>query len=377
MAQVARTDRSLFGVTIALVFFGLVMVYSASSVMAHVKFNSEYYFVARQAAWVVASIATLLFFKNLPYRRLRNPVVAFGGVGAVVVLLALAYWVDPRHRWIDFKFFHVQPAELAKPAVIVFLAFFMTHRARAINNRHTLMPAALAVGLVTVGVVLADLGTAVVLGLTAGAILYVAGMDRRYFVALIAGSILFVGAAIASKPYRLARVVQFVDPHYELIAKIDPSGGIREYLGRSVAARSSNYQADQSKIAIGDGGVTGVGLMQGRQKLFYLPEAHTDFIFAVIAEELGLPGTMGLLLAFGVILWRGMLAALRTEDDFGRYLALGLTVSIVVQALFNISVALALVPTKGITLPMISFGGSSLLSTLAMMGVLMNVSENS
>ncbi|MBZ5586374.1 MAG: FtsW/RodA/SpoVE family cell cycle protein, partial [Acidobacteriia bacterium] len=285
------------------------------------------------------------------------------------------------HRWLRAGPVGVQPSELAKPALVIFLAFFVTWRGRAINNaRYTLAPAALAVGLVIFGVVIKDLGTAMVLGGTAAIVFFVAGLEWRY--CFIAGSVAMAGVLvfIVLEPYRLVRVVQFFDPELKKIEKVDPHGAFKAYLqrnmNRSLAGHDTNYQQEQSKVAVGAGGAIGLGLMNGRQKLLYLPEAHTDFIYAVVGEEMGLIGAMGVLVGFGLIFWRGLRAAWKMQDGFGRYLALGATSVVVVQAFFNISVVLGILPTKGIPLPMISYGGSSLLSTLALMGILMNVSEH-
>jgi cell division protein FtsW len=174
----------------------------------------------------------------------------------------------------------------------------------------------------------------------------------------------------------VARIVGYVDRDFSIIGRFDPDGNIQQYLHKSLTSRDTGYQSEQSKIAVGTGGVLGAGLMQGKQKLLYLPEAHTDFIYAVVSEEMGLVGSVGVLLAFLLISWRGLRAAVRMPDDFGRYLALGVTTIVVVQGLMNISVVLGMMPTKGIPLPLVSSGGSSLLSTLASLGILMNVSEH-
>jgi cell division protein FtsW len=271
----------------------------------------------------------------------------------------------------------VQPSELAKPALVILLAFFVTWRARAINNpRYTLVPAAMAVGLVILAVVVADLGTAIVLGAAAALVFFVAGLEKRY--CAIVGALAMIGLVffVFSKTYRLARVVMFFDPQFKIIEKFDRQGTIKKRLQESLVTRDTNYQLEQSKIAVGAGGSVGLGYMAGRQKLLYLPEAHKDFIYAVAGEELGMIGSVGLLLGFGLIFWRGIRATLRINDDFGRYLALGLTVVVVVQGFMHMSVVLGMMPTKGIPLPMISYGGSSLVSTLASLGMLMNVSEH-
>jgi cell division protein FtsW len=184
--------------------------------------------------------------------------------------------------------------------------------------------------------------------------------------------------AVAAKPYRLTRIIGYVDPEYKVVDQFDAKlhTNLRGYMRKSLTTKDTSYQSEQSKIAVGAGGVMGQGLSMGKQKLLYLPEAHTDFIFAVVGEELGLIGTVGVLLAFGVILWRGIRATVLIPDEFGRYLALGVTTMLVVQAFMNMSVVLGMMPTKGIPLPMISFGGSSLLSTLASLGILMNISEH-
>jgi cell division protein FtsW len=384
MAQTLKTDRILFVSTMAMVSFGLVILYSASSINAQVdpRYNSAWYFVIRQFGWAVASIIAMMTLKKMHYRKMYNPSVAFIAMGLALLMLVAVYFIDSaHHRWLrlpgSLAVVGVQPSELAKPALVIFLAYFLTWKARAINNRrYTLAPAAIAVGFLIGAVVKADLGTAVVLGAAAAASFFVAGLEIRY--CMIAAALAMVGvlASIAAEPYRLARVVKFVDPQLKLVSRIDKSGRVKAQIEKSIATHDTNYQLEQSKIAVGEGGPIGVGLMNGVQKLRYLPEAHTDFIYAVVGEELGLVGALALLLGFGAIFWRGLRATWRMNDDFGRYLALGATVTIVVQGLMNMSVVLGMMPTKGIPLPMISYGGSSLLSTMALLGMLMNVSEH-
>ena len=377
MALRLRTDWILFTTIICIVFFGAVMIYSASSVMAELKFHSSQYFAIRQAFWVAAGLAVFLIMKRIHYRKWQQSTVAFTALGVTLLLLAAVYFIDShQHRWIRMGFIGLQPSELAKPALVMFLAFFIALRGRAINNRHTLLPAALAVGFVAVGVVVADLGTAVVLGFTAATVFYVAGLELRYFV--IAGLIAMVGVGytVYQKPYRLRRIVEYVDPGYQRLSKWDKQGVIKARLEKSLTTKDTNYQSEQAKIAVGVGGLAGQGLMQGRQKLLYLPEAHTDEIYAVVGEELGMLGCVGVLAGFVLILWRGIRASMLIPDDFGRYLALGITTMIVVQAFMNMTVVLGMAPTKGIPLPMISFGGSSLLSTMASLGLLLNISEH-
>jgi len=378
MAQRLKTDWILFTTVVLMVLFGSVMVYSASSVVADIRQGSSYYYAIRQLVWIVIAIPLMMFFKRLHYRKLQTPAVAFTLIGVVMMLLVAAYLADPRqHRWIRFPVFGgLQPAELAKPAIVLFLAYFIAQRSRAINSRSTLMPALLALGFITAAVVVADLGTPIVLVSTAAVMFCVAGLERRYIAMAGVLGVLACCVAVAAKPYRLARVVSFADPSFKYVDKFDTHGWIRSQMKKTVTARDTNYQIKQAVIAVGSGGPIGVGLMQGRQKLFYLPESHTDMIFAVVGEEFGLFGSIAVMTGFLIILWRGIRATVLIPDEFGRYLALGITTMLVIQAFFNISVVLGLVPPKGIPLPMISFGGSSLLVTLASMGILLNVSEH-
>jgi cell division protein FtsW len=376
MAQRLKTDWTLFFTVVVMVCFGLVIVYSASSVMAELKFKNANYFIVQQAVWAMGSFLVLMFFKSVDYRRFKDPVWAFAPLGIVVALLVVVYFADPRrHRWVNIGGHGFQPSEFAKPALIVFLAWFLAQRLRAINNPRTLITALVSIVVLAGMVVVADLGTAVVLVLTGVVMFYVAGLERRYLLAAVAAGLLVAVFAIVAKPYRLARIIGYVDPEYTMMDRIDRSGHVKAYLQKSLAARDTHYQALQSKIAVGSGGVLGLGLMEGKQKLLYLPEAHTDFIYAVVGEELGLWGSTAVLAGFFLILWRGLRLFFVAPDDFGKYLALGITASVVIQALINMSVVLDMGPTKGIPLPMISYGGSSLLSTLISLGMLLSVSE--
>jgi cell division protein FtsW len=377
MAQRLKTDWVLFTTVILMVIFGSVMIYSASSVVAEIRQGSSYHYALRQLVWIAIAIPVMMFFKRFHYRNLQTPAVAFTLMGGVIILLALAYVLDPsQHRWIRFRFIGLQPAELAKPAIALFLAYFIAMRSRAINSKYTLLPAILAIGFITSAMVKSDLGTPIVLVGTAAVMFLVAGLEKRYIAIAFLVGVLACCAAVAAKPYRLVRVITFVDPQLRLVDKFDTHGWIRAQMKKSITAKDTNYQIEQAKIAVGSGGLVGLGLMQGRQKLFYLPESHTDMIYAVIGEEFGLFGATAVLVGFLVVLWRGIRATVLIPDEFGRYLALGITTMIVIQAFFNISVVLGIVPPKGIPLPMISFGGSSLVVTLASMGILLNVAEH-
>ncbi|HLH40535.1 MAG TPA: FtsW/RodA/SpoVE family cell cycle protein [Bryobacteraceae bacterium] len=374
-----KTDWILFLTILAMVGFGMVMLYSASSAVAELRYHvPPYHFVVRQLLWAVGSFLVLMYFKRRDYRTFNTPAWAFSGLGIVLGLLVIVWFADPRaHRWFQVKGLgSVQPSEFAKPALILFLAYFIARRAKSINQRHALLQVFVAVAMLAVLVVVADLGTALVPVITAVIMLWVAGLERRYMLGVGAAAVLLVMVAIGSRGYRVGRIISYFDPDYSKIETIDTHHWVRNYVQRSTSVRDASYQPRQSKIAVGAGGVLGVGLMQGKQKLMFLPDAHTDFIYATVAEELGLWGATAVLAGFLVILWRGARLFVRASDEFGKYLALGVTVAIVVQAMINISVVLDMAPTKGFPLPMISFGGSSLLSTLLCLGMLLSVSDH-
>ena len=374
-----KTDWILFLTILAMVGFGMVMLYSASSAVAELRYHvPPYHFVVRQLVWAVASFLVLMYFKRRDYRTFNTPTWAFSGLGIVLGSLVAVWFADPRaHRWFQLKGLgSFQPSEFAKPALILFLAYFIARRSKLINERHTLLQAFVAVAMIAVLVVVADLGTALVPVITAVIMLWVAGLERRYMIWVGIAATVLVMFAVVSRGYRVGRIISYFDPDYSKIETIDTHHWVRDYVQRSTTVRDASYQPRQSKIAVGAGGVLGVGLMQGKQKLMFLPDAHTDFIYATVGEELGLWGATAVLGGFLVILWRGARLFIRAGDEFGKYLALGVTISIVVQALINMSVVLDMAPTKGFPLPMISFGGSSLLSTLLCLGMLLSVSDN-
>ena len=381
MAQRLRTDWMLFGTIVAMVCFGLVMIYSASSVVAQLnpRIKSSIYFAAHQLVWAALSFAGLMYFKRRDYRVLQSPGWAFGSLGVVLFLQILVYFFDPKtHRWFRLEGVGtLQPSEFAKPALAIFFAYLVTEKQDAINSKRTMAAASLALAVIAAAVGFGDLGTALVLIIPAAIVFYVAGLQRKFvLIALLTGLVFSIGF-VAWKPYRMARIIGFFDPQYKLISVIDRQERVKRYVSESVTTRDAGYQVRQSKIAVGSGGFAGLGLMQGKQKILYLPEAHTDFIYAVVGEELGLFGCTAVLAGFLVILWRGLQLCWMAPDEFGRYLALGVTSSIVIQALINMSVVLGMGPTKGIPLPMISAGGSSLMSTLMCLGMLLSVSERS
>ena len=360
MAKRVSVDRWLFIVTLLLVFVGLVMVFSASAVMAKERYHSGYFFLLRQVGWAIAGFAAMIFGMQVDYKKLKHPGAVFSLLGLTTLMLISVFFLDRAHhthRWIHFSGFSFQPSELAKPALILFLAFFLETRSRSMDDwRNTLLPAVLPT-LVFIGLIVfqPDLGTAIACAAITICILFVAGLEIKYLAYSFVGSLLPLYFLIFHVAYRRDRILAFLNPYS------DPQG--------------RGFHIIQSLIAVSTGGLTGVGLMEGKEKLFYLPEPHTDFIFSVLGEELGLLGCMAVVSLFALFLWRGVRTALRTQDLFGRFLAVGITSMVVVQAFINISVVLGLMPTKGIPLPLISYGGSSLFINLACIGVLLNITK--
>ena len=362
MAKRVSVDRWIFVVTVLLVSIGLMMVFSASAVLSREKFGSAYTFLIRQAVWAVAGLIAFAVLMNTDYRKLKSPPIVFSLLGVTLFLLVAVFFLDRSHnvhRWIRLGAASFQPSELAKPALILFLSYFMAERGSDLSDwKRTLLPAAVPTLLFTALIMKQpDLGTALMCLAVSGAIFFTAGMQMRYLGYAFAAMVPVLYVMLWRVPWRRARLMAFMDPF------ADPQG--------------SGFHTIQSLIAVSTGGVTGAGLMEGKQKLFYLPEPQTDFIFAVTAEELGLIGSLIVVALFGIFCVRGFRAAMKAKDPFARYLAVGITTMIGVQALFNISVVLALLPTKGIPLPFLSYGGSSFIVMLAGVGILLNVSQQS
>ena len=367
LARRSDTDRWLFGVTLVLCLLGTVMIFSASAVTAQQQYGHSYFFVARQVVWLVFGLLGMFALMRLDYHCLREPAVVYTALCLVVVLLVGTFFLDKSHathRWIRLGPVGIQPSELAKLAVILYLAWFLDLRRRTPSSLEfrkqdllqTILPAVAPI-LVCVGLIVAqpDLGTSVDIVLIMMAILFVAGLSWKW-VAVGAGAALpALFALIYFVTYRQVRLLSFLHPDS------DPQG--------------AGFQLLQSLIAVGSGGFTGVGLMESKQKLFYLPEAHTDFIYAVICEELGFIGAVIVITLFAVYAWRGLRASFNAPDGFGSMLALGVTAMVLCQSLINFAVVLGMMPTKGIPLPFVSYGGSSLLVMLLATGVLLNVSQ--
>ena len=364
MARTLKSDKVLFITTLVLVCVGVVMVFSASAAITREKRLDDYHFVIRQAVWAVLGIAVLAAAMRVDYRRYRNDVFIWGLLGAVTVALVVVLSgtevkeVNGAKRWLNLGPLGIQPSELAKLACVLFAAMMLERRAHRINEiKYSLLPIGLVVGgLAALIYPEPDFGTAMSLVMIAGVMAFAAGLSYKH---MIGGALIIVPVLVLmmlSKDYRVDRWTSFFDPW------ADPQG--------------DGYQAVQSQVAVGSGGVLGRGLNEGRQKLLFLPEPHTDFIYSVIGEEFGLVGSTAVLACFGIIIWRGLRIAVRAEDAFGSLVALGVTTMVGAQALVNISVALSLLPTKGISLPLVSSGGSSLLVSLAGIGILLNISQH-
>ncbi len=361
MARQISSDKLLFTVTVALVMFGLVMIYSASAVLAIEKHGNPFYYVFRQGIWVLLSFIAMLVTMHIHYRTWNNRVLVFSLlVISAVLLIAVLFMpaIANVHRWFRIGPASIQPAELAKFPMILFLAWHLAKKQGQIESFwQTILPAFLVCGQMAFLIVIEpDLGTALmIVGITV-ALLFLAGMSWKYFAGFAVVAIPLAYILIFSVDYRRQRLISFWNPEAD--------------------AQDSGFQILQSLIALGTGGIKGTGLANGIQKLFYLPEPHNDFIFAIVGEELGLIGTVGLLLAFIFFLWRGLKIAWKAPEPFGQFLAAGITVMIVLQALINISVVIGILPTKGLPLPFISSGGSSLLVSMTGVGVLLNISQN-
>ncbi|MDI6892125.1 MAG: putative lipid II flippase FtsW [Actinomycetota bacterium] len=349
----------LLGSTIVLLLFGLIMILSASSVMAYAKEGDSYYYLKRQLLWALVGLAAMGIFSRFNYRNFRKLSVA----GIILALFCLVLVLIPNigraaggaSRWLPLGPFAFQPSEFAKLAIILYVADVLTQRRGEIHDlTQLLVPVVPVVGFASALVILQpDMGTAVAICFVSYVLVFLAGARLRHVFGLgVAGSLaaLFF---IFSEEYRRQRFIAFLNPW------VDP--------------RKSGFQIIQSLLAFGSGGIRGLGFGMSRQKFFYLPAAHTDFIFAIIGEELGLIGTLFVVLMFAVLAITGMRIAFRSRDVFGRLLGSGITCMILSQALINMGAVTGILPVTGIPLPLLSFGGSSLVFTLCGIGILLNI----
>ncbi len=348
-------------VTLALLFIGVVMVYSASAVLSERLYDDATRFLKKQTLWVGLGVLAMLLAAQFPYRywqRLIFPMIVVTSIALIAVLTPLfGLEINGSRRWLRLGYFSIQPSEVARLTLVMYLAAYLVKRREHLGDFATgFLPPICTVGfLMTLVLVEPDFGTAAVMGTVTGILMFVGGARLRHLLGTTLLSLPVLYAMVMKTGYRKERILAFLDPWK------DPT--------------DKGFQIIQSFIALGQGGAMGMGLGEGRQKLFFLPYPHTDFIFAVIGEELGLMGTILVVGLFVLLAWCGMRIALCAPDLFGQYLAFGITLMIVLQAQVNMAVVTGLLPTKGLALPLLSYGGSSLVVNLVGIGILLNISK--
>lgn len=357
-----RIDWFMFAIAASLALFGAMMVYSASAMFSLKETDSasQYTYFYKQIGFTIGGLIAMYIVSRIDYHIFQKPWIVYGVVGITVVLLLAVFAFPPingARRWIRFAGVSFQPSELAKVALPIFLAYYLTKKEELVGDlKEVVLPCLAGLGVLGGLVFLEkDLGTTIVLCAIFSAVYFAAGARLIHIGTVAAGLVAIGVGAILFAPWRIARLMAFIDPY--------------KY------ADDEGYQVVQSLYAIGSGGVLGEGFANGKQKLFYLPYPYSDFIFSVVGEELGLVGTLAVVLTFGLLLWRGARAAVLAPDRFGNLLGIGIITGIIVQALFNISVVTSILPAKGIPLPFISYGGSSVVVTLLGVGVLLNISK--
>ena len=355
-------DHTLLIVTMVLALVGLVMVFSASAVVAGNRFHDSGYFLKRQLAWLTFGFVLLHVASRVDYvwwKRLSVPLLGLMVLLLVMVLIpSLGVAAKGARRWLRLGPISIQPAEMVKLVAVIYLAAYLTKKEDRITSFSSgLLPVLFVIGLLS-GLVLLepDLGTAVVIGLVTIGLLFLGGAQVKHLLGLGLCAVPVVLVLVLGSSYRRQRLLTFLAPWKD--------------------ASNAGFQITQSFLAFGSGGPFGVGLGEGKQKLFFLPEAHTDFVLALVGEELGLVGTGAIILLFALFVVRGFQIAARARMPFGRYLGIGITMLIGGQALVNAAVATGMLPTKGLTLPFVSYGGSSLVISLLAVGILLNISRD-
>ncbi len=359
MARRAAYDHVILLALLVLVGFGLVMAFSASGMVSLERYGVSTRIFQRQLISVGIGLVVFWITAHWDYRRYATPAFIYPALAVTLILLVLALVLptgqDVR-RWIQVGPTRFQPSELAKLGVVVFVAYYLTRYRSSLQSFALLMPLLGIVGVVLALIVVEpDLGTAFVIGLTVAALLFLGGVRLAYLLGLAGICVPVFLFLVLSASYRKDRILAFLNP------EVDPSG--------------IGYQIRQSLIAVGSGGWTGLGLTQSKQKLHFLPEAHTDFVFAVLGEELGLLGSLVMVALFVLLFWRGVRIAFRADTGFGSLLAMGIVCMVVLQGMINMCVVVSLLPTKGIPLPFVSVGGSSMLAMMAGVGILLNISR--
>ena len=352
---------NIFTVTVILICIGIVMIYSSSSIYAWEKYKDGFFFLKRHLLFLAIGIILTFTVMCIDYRRFRRfarPLLWFSIFLLVLVLIpGLGREVSGARRWFRYKFISFQPSELMNMAIIIYVADFIARKGNLIKTFFKgFLPVMIVLGVCAVLVLVQpDLGTTVSISLVVFLMLFVAGTRMEYLISVVLAAIPALYVLIFSVAYRRARVMAFLNPW------MDPKG--------------SGFQIIQSQIALGSGGIFGVGLGHSRQKLFYLPAAHTDFIFSIIGEELGLVGTLAVIILFIIFIQQGLKILKNTVDKFGYFLALGLILMITFKAVVNIGVSCGMLPTKGLPLPFISYGGSAFIFDMVSVGILINIAR--
>lgn len=361
MPERSGYDRILMLSALILVVIGIIMIYSSSTIIAMQRYGTPFYFLRNQVIWTVLGITGMMIFKSFDYLKLRRFLLPLLIISILILILVLipgiGTEVNGSRRWIRVMGLSFQPSELAKLTLIISVSAYISRMAGRMDDFvYGFFPPVVLLGAFQIMIMLQpDMGTAIALGFIVVVLLFIGGVKVPHILSLGLILIPFLIKFVFNVGYRRRRIISFLDPWS------DPTG--------------AGFQVVQSFLALGSGGITGVGLGEGRQKLFFLPEPHTDFIYSLIGEELGFIGGMTVIFLFLIILWRGTRIALRTDEPFGRYLAIGITLMIGIQALINLGVVTGLLPTKGIPLPFVSFGGSSLLINMVSLGILLNISK--
>ena len=361
MPRKVGPDSVLFLVVLGLLGLGIVMVYSASAILATDRFRDPYFFLRRQLFWAILGFGVLWSVMTIDYRRWRPLVLPILVAAFVLLVLVLVppfgQSINGTRRWLRWGPVSLQPTELAKLALVLYLADFLARRQAVIGSffRGVLPPLVVTGGVAGLVLLQPDLGSSVALVAVVLCMIFLAGARFGHMALIGAAAVPIAVLAVTGASYRLRRIFAFLDPW------ADPRG--------------AGFQIIQSYLALGGGGILGRGLGESRQKLFYLPEPHTDFIFAIVGEELGLVGAAATVCLFGLLLWRGIRIGLRVADPFGAFVAFGVTAMLTTQGLVNLGVVVGLLPTKGLPLPFVSFGGSSLLVAMAGIGLLLNISQ--
>ncbi|MEW6410525.1 MAG: putative lipid II flippase FtsW [Nitrospirota bacterium] len=352
-------DHIILMATLALIGIGLAAIYSSSAVMAMNKYGNPYYFLRNQLMWVAIGLLGMFIGMRLNYTKLKGTTVFLLILSLILLILVLipgiGSEINGARRWLRAWSFSFQPIEIAKLSLIIYIAYYIERKEDVIRDfKYGFLPAIVVLTIFQILIMRQpDIGSAFVIGLCIIVLLFIAGARITHILTLALISLPYIYKILSSTGYRKKRIIAFLDPWND--------------------STGAGFQMVQSFLALGSGGLFGVGIGEGKQKLFYLPEPHTDFIFSLIGEELGFVGGITVILLFSLIIWRGLKIALGASDVFGMYLALGITIMIGGQALMNLGVVTGLLPTKGITLPFVSAGGSSLVVSMTAIGILLSV----